>query len=124
MRFIALLFSIVFPAITSTLVEIAIPEGHWIREVYPVPRSPKMAGDLPSGPLLNATLDCEKQYKGVFYQYHIRGYRWDEVTEKHIKPAGNAGNAAMTKWEFVSWEVIDCGHDRNGNDYCTEGTTA
>ncbi|GAB7324243.1 hypothetical protein MBLNU13_g07596t1 [Cladosporium sp. NU13] len=68
-----------------------------------------MAEDLPNGPLLNATLDCEKKYKGVLYQYNIRGYRWDEHTEKQIKAACNAGNAAMTKWEFESWEVRDCG---------------
>lgn len=123
MRFIAALVSIVSLAITSTRAEIAIPEGYWIKEVYPVLHPSKMAGDLPNGPLLNATLDCERKYKGVFYSYNIRGYRWDGITEKQIKAACNAGLASMTKWKFESWEVRDCGYDWNGNDYCVQNAT-
>ena len=124
MRFTAALFSVALLGIPSTLADIVIPEGYWIKEIHPVPHPPKMAGDLPNGPLLNAALDCKKNYKGVYYSYDLRGHRWDGVTEKQIKAACNAGDAAMTKWVFHSWDSSECWLDWNGNESCTPAYTA
>jgi hypothetical protein len=123
MRFFATLFSVASLAIASTLADIVIPEGYWIEEVYPTPHPPKMAGDLPNGPLLNATWECGKKYWGVLYSYELTGYRWDNVTEKQIKSACNAGNAAMTRWKFRSWDREACGFDWKGRKYCTGNYT-
>lgn len=123
MRFIAALLSVACLAIASTRADIVIPEGYWIKEVYPVPHPPNMAGDLPDGPLLNATWKCTKETKPFEYWYDLRGKRWDGVTEKQIKAAFNTGSAMMSHWRFVSWNGTECGSDWEGKKYCTGNYT-
>lgn len=119
MRFNAALLATALMAATSTLAEITIPEGYWLKKVTPVPHPPKVAWFLP-GPLLNATLDCKKRYLPADIWYDIRGTHWDGVTEKQIKAACNAGNALMTDWVFESKQVQHCTYDMKAQRHCTD----
>jgi hypothetical protein len=122
MRFFATLFSLMAFVVTCSLAfDLKIPEGYWITEIHPISKEHQgqSSEDNPNVPLLNATMDCWKQYASLWYGYELNGFGWEGYGEKKIKATANQGPARMSKWRYWHWEKQLCGtHLNNLTDYC------